>query len=132
MIDHENEVFTRVKNAIIAKYPNANIVSVYVNAPAVFPHISIVETDNYDIKDTLDGPFPKFSASAFKIDIYSNQKDTAKLVCKDIANIADDAFHSMNFFKQSLVPMQNLNDATLYRMTGIYTVVSDKNNFYQK
>lgn len=131
MIDKENEVYTLVKKAIIAEYPNADISSVYVPTVATFPHISIVQTDSVENTEYMDSSnTEKLVTLNFQIDIYSNDSTKAKTECKKILNIVDNTLKRKNFRRTVLTPVPNQNDATIYRLTAQYTVSATKNYFY--
>ena len=131
MIDKENEVYTLVKKAIIAEYPNADISSIYVPTVATFPHISIVQTDSVENTEYMDSSnTEKLVTLNFQIDIYSNDFTKAKTECKKILNIVDNTLKRKNFRRTVLTPVPNQNDATIYRLTAQYTVSATKNYFY--
>ena len=46
MIDPENEVYTRVANALAVDYPKADISGTYQESPAAFPHVFCEMSDN--------------------------------------------------------------------------------------
>ena len=50
----ENLVLTEIAKAVRAEFENADIASEYVRKPSQFPHISIVESDNYMFTEGLD------------------------------------------------------------------------------
>lgn len=131
MIDKENEVYTLVKKAIIAEFPNANVSSVYAPTVAEFPHISIVQTDsteNTDFRDSSNEE--KIVNLNYQIDIYSNDEAKGKTECKKILKIVDDTLRRKNFRRTVLTPVPNQNDASIYRLTAQYTVSASQKYFY--
>ena len=131
MIDKENEVYTLVKKAIIAEFPNANVSSVYAPTVAKFPHVSIVQTDsteNTDFRDSSNEE--KIVNLNYQIDIYSNDTAKGKTECKKILKIVDDTLRRKNFRRTVLTPVPNQNDASIYRLTVQYTVSASQKYFY--
>ena len=47
MIDIETLVFTPIAQAVRDQFDGANVTGEYVREPSRFPHVSIVEADNY-------------------------------------------------------------------------------------
>lgn len=130
MIDKENEVFTRVRNAIVEKFPKANVSGVYINAPSAFPHIYIEMTNASEPRSLRDGLEEKYTEATFQIDIYSNKKSTAKSECKAIEKIVDSTLRQMNFRREYRGATPNMNDSTIYRLTLTYVVMASENRFY--
>lgn len=126
MIDIENEVVSRISAAL---HKGTYVTGEYVSAPAVFPHVSVVEMDNYTLKATQTQELTENHAVlTYEINIYSNLKNGKKAQCKALAAAADTAMQKMGFTRISLQPVQNILDGTIYRMTGRYTaaVATDK------
>ncbi len=131
MIDKENEIYTFIKKAILKEYPSCNVSSVYSPTVAKFPYVSIVQTDSYEDSNLKDTSLEeKFTTMAFQIDVYSDDTSKAKSICKGIMSIVDSTLRRKNFRRTSLNPVPNENDATIYRLTGTYSVVASKKHFY--
>lgn len=47
MIDVESQIYTPIAEALRKAFPEINVSGEYVKAPSSFPHVSIVEQDNY-------------------------------------------------------------------------------------
>lgn len=126
MIDIESAVYTAVHNDIKGAYPEADISSVYVELPAKFPHITIVEIDNatYGASATLDER-ENHTRLMYQIDVYSNKTDVAKGECRGIMKIADAKMLSLGFTRESMSQTPNI-DRSLYRITARYTAVVSK------
>ena len=127
MINVENEIFDIVSNAIESEYPDAYVVSEYVNAPARFPCISIVEIDNsaYD-RTQSSGSLENHADVTYEVNIYSNKTSGKKSECKAIASLIDNEFATLGFSRSMLQPIPNIDDATIYRMLGRYRAVVSK------
>lgn len=133
MVDPENLVFTRIAQKLRSEFDKINITGEYVNEPSSFPHVSIIMIDNAVIKNSLDGSSDyEAAAVTFEINVYSNLQSGRKAQAKKIANTIDDEFRDMNFIRSALLPMPNLADAGIYRITGRYRGCCDKNTFYRR
>lgn len=131
MIDCENEVFTRVATMLREKFPGIDVVGEYVNTPSKFPHVSITMSDNPAWKEKSTGS-KEMAEPMFEINIFSNKTGTKKTECKKIAAAIDSLLFSMNFTRMVLTPVPNLENATIYRMTARYRVVTDGENFFRR
>ena len=124
MIDFEAEIFTRIATALRTEFPGIFVSGEYVPAPAKFPAVSIVEMDNAIYERTVDsGSMENDADVMYEVDVYSNKAKGKKAECKQIAAFIDVQFQAMGFRRVFLNPIQNLNDATIYRMTGRYRAV---------
>ena len=131
MHDKENEIYTNIHDAIIKVFPNASVTNVYLRVPPSFPHVSVVQTDSYEPKSYVDSSSTeKVTALSFQIDIYSDDDNRKKTICKLLSQIVDEKMKSMNFRRIMLKPIMNLADSTIYRITAIYTGMADDENFY--
>lgn len=134
MINVETEIFNIVANAIRSKYPNAYVVGEYVKSPARFPCVSIVEIDNsaYD-KTQTSSNLENHASVTYEVNIYSNKTSGKKSECRAIASLIDDEFATLGFSRSMLQPIPNMDDATIYRMTGRYMgVVSKEKVVYRR
>jgi hypothetical protein len=60
------------------------------------------------------------------LNVYSNKKSGKKSECKAIASLIDDEMAALGFSRSMLQPIPNMDDATIYRMTGRYRAVVSK------
>lgn len=93
-----NAIYTRVVNAIKAKYPKAYCTSRYVAKPSTFPACYIHEIDNTrQIQNTqLDFQDVQYE-SVFEIQVVSNKANTAASEAYDIMELAESAMSNMYF-----------------------------------
>ena len=99
MIDIESMVFDTVYNAVIALYPKARIDAGYVEKSAVFPAVSVVETNNVPVRSTnTDDNSENFTRLYYEVNIYSDKKDTARSEARAIAKVVDEAMKGMKFY----------------------------------
>ena len=129
MLSCENPLFTAIATAFRAQY-SGYITGEYVPSPPQFPAVSIVEIDNYPYKRTRTNQKMEHQVVAvYEVNVYSNKTKGKKAECKAIAALVDYEFMKRGFERVSLAPIQNMNDATIYRMTGRYRgVVGEDGN----
>ena len=134
MIDIENELFTKIATALRTAFDGIYVVGEYVNAPSRFPAVYIVEQDNSVNRMGRDtGDIENFADVMYQVDIYSNKNKGKKSECKAIAAIVDEQFATLGFTRTFLNPVPNMDDATIYRMTGRWiATVSQDNVVYRR
>lgn len=132
MIDCENEVYTKITTKLRSDFPGINIASEYVNAPSAFPHVSIVMAENSIMFSRMDSGDHEVAIAVFEINIYSNKTSGKKTECKKIAKAIDSLLLPMNFRRMSMIPVPNMEDATIYRITARYRVATDGKFFYRR
>lgn len=129
MIDIGDELFTIIATALRAAYPGIFVTPEYVSQPPKFPAVSIEEMDNAVLRSTQDSGTMEHDADVmYQVDIYTNLNKGKKAQCKAIAALIDEQFARLGFTRSFLNPVQNMNDATIYRMTGRYRAVVSKDH----
>lgn len=123
MIDIENGLYTYIKSKISA---NVNFTPEFVRNPASFPHVDMVVQDNTFHAPDNSGE-EHMSKILVQFNFYSNKKSGRKQECKTLANTVDDAMRAIGFYRIRLSPAPNIEDATIYRMAGMYSAVVDVN-----
>ena len=127
MIDCENEVFSAVANAVREAYPSVFISGEYIKTPPKFPFVSLVEMSNtaYD-RTQSSGGLENHASLIYEVNVYSNETSGKKSECKEISALIDNELAALGFSRTMLQPIPNMDDATIYRMTGRYTAVISK------
>ena len=127
MIDVENEIFDTVSKSVREKYPSVFISGEYVRTPSKFPFVSLIEMSNtaYDRTQT-SGSVENHASLMYEVNVYSNKRNGKKSECKAIATLIDNELATLGFSRTMLQPIPNMDDATIYRMTGRYTAVISK------
>ena len=127
MIDCENEIFSTIAEVVREVYPTAFVSSEYIRTPSKFPFVSLIEMSNtaYD-KTQSSGGLENHASLMYEVNVYSNRISGKKSECKAIAALIDDEFAALGFSRTMLQPIPNMDDATIYRMTGRYTAVISK------
>ena len=128
MIDVESEIFTAIRADVVKQFDGLYITGEYVPSPPIFPCVSVVEIDNVPLQRTqTTDSVENYAVLVYEINVYSNKKTGKKAECKTIAKVIDDSFAKLGFTRMMLNPIQNLEDATIYRMVGRYRAIMDKN-----
>lgn len=130
MIDPENEVYTRVINAVLAEMPDVKHSSTWVSSPAEFPFVSLTLLDSHDLGTTWDSGGMAVGVFTFHVNVYSKKVSGARQECKRIIALIDDEFSNMNARRESMTSLPNIEDATIYRMSASYIVATDGKYFY--
>ena len=127
MIDIENEVFNAVAKAVREKYPSVFISGEYIRTPPKFPFVSLIEMSNtaYDRTQSSAG-LENHASLMYEVNVYSNKTSGKKRECKEISALIDNEMAALGFSRTMLQPIPNMDDATIYRMTGRYTAVISK------
>lgn len=134
MIDIENEVFDRVATRVREQFPNIFMTGEYVNSPASFPAVSLVEMDNAARIETIDSGSNENHANVmYEVNVYSNKTTGKKTECKQIIALIDLEMAAMGFVRSTLTPVPNEYDSTIYRMVGRYrAAVSSDHTIYRR
>jgi hypothetical protein len=134
MINIENEVFDRVATRVREVFPDIFMVGEYVNSPASFPAVSLVEMDNSPRADTVDsGSNENHVNVMYEVNVYSNKTVGKKSECKEIVALIDEEMLAMGFSRSTLTPVPNEYDSTIYRMVGRYrAAVSSDHKIYRR
>ena len=127
MINVENEIFSKIAESVRAAYPSAFVSGEYVRTPSKFPFVSLIEMSNtaYD-RTQSSGGLENHASLMYEVNVYSNKKSGKKSECKEIAALIDNELAALGFSRTMLQPIPNMDDATIYRMTGRYTAVISK------
>lgn len=129
MIDIEVQVFNQIAPVLRAEFPDIFVTGEYVNAPSRFPAVYISEMDNTVNRASRDtSNIENFADVMYQVDIYSNKNKGKKSECKAIAAIIDEQFTALGFTRSYLNPVPNMDDATIYRMTGRWIATVSKHH----
>lgn len=133
MIDVESKVYTPIAVALRDAFSGIFVSGEYVKAPSSFPHVSLVEMDNYTSVDRMDtSDTERFATIMYEVNVYSNKAVGKKTECKEIMTFIDALMYKMNFKRLSLAPVPNMDDATIYRMTARYRAETDGTTLYRR
>ena len=129
MINVEQEIFNIVAKAVRSVYPDIYISGEYVKSPPKFPAVSLVEMDNSAyIRTQSSDSVENHAELMYEVNIYSNKTSGKKSECRAIATLIDNELAALGFSRTMLQPIPNMDDATIYRITGRYRAVASKDN----
>ena len=98
-----------------------------------FPHVSIVEQDNYPTLTHLStSDSEEYATIMYEVNVYSNKSSGKKAQCRSIMKVIDDLMYRRNFTRISLSPVPNLENATIYRLVARYRAETDGVNLYRR
>ena len=127
MIDVENEVFDKIYECLIAKFPQINVTSDYVAMPQEFPCASIYEADNFTYEKSQDSASNENHVRVmYEVYVFSNKKSGRKTECKSIFEVIDEKMLRMGFTRIIKKPLPQ-DDGESYRLIGRYEAVISKN-----
>ena len=133
MIDIERKVYTPIAETLRKRFPGISVSGEYVNSPAKFPYVSIVEQDNYPTVEHLDSSnTERYATVMYEVNVYSDKAGKKKTVCREIMGVIDEMLYKQNFTRISMSPVPNMENGTIYRLTARYEAVTDGKNSYRK
>jgi len=121
VISPESLLFTIIATAVREAFPGSYVAGEYVSQPPRFPAVNIVEMDNFPVRSTMTNVSIENTVQVvYEVNVYSNLTKGKKAECKAIAALVDTEFMKLGFKRLLLNPIQNMNDATIYRMYARY------------
>lgn len=123
MIDVEADVFEFVSNSITAEHPGTFVSGEYVEVPASFPAVTIMESDNRVLNRMRTVKIENAAYVMYECNVYSNKVGGKKSEAKSIADTMDSAFEQLGFTRTFRDQIANLRDATIYRIVSRYEAV---------
>lgn len=132
MIDKRNELFTRLKTAVCAEYPGANVEAEYVNEPSSFPHVSM-EVLDMEPMYTDNTPHEKYTRIVLEISVYSNKRSGALSEAFRIADIVSNEMLLCNMVRiYGPRVLANLANNSIKRLVLRFEGTADENCFYRR
>lgn len=133
MIDIEREVYTPIVKTLRKRFPGISVSGEYVNSPAKFPYVSIVEQDNYPTVEHLDNSnTERYATVMYEVNVYSDKAGKKKSVCREIMGVIDEMLYKQNFTRISMSPVPNMENGTIYRLVARYKAETDGENLYRR
>ena len=88
MIDVESQIYTPIAVVLRETFPGIDVSGEYVTAPSAFPHVSIVEQDNYPTLEHLStSDKEQFATLMYEVNVYSNKSTSKKSQCRNMSRI---------------------------------------------
>lgn len=126
MIDVESLIFSQVAEALRVAFPRILVSAEYVDTPAKFPAVTIVESDNAVVQRMRTTNIENAVTLMYEVNVYTNTVGYKKSEAKDIMEAVDGEFSKLGFARTMCNPISNLSDATIYRMVARYTATVGK------
>lgn len=127
MIDIEGDVFDTVATALRSAHAGIWVAGEFVDSPAKFPAVTIVEADNRIFERMRTRRIENAVRVMYEVQIFSNKASGKKAEAKSIADTADGVFASLGFTRTMRSQVANLKDATIYRIVCRYEAVVGEN-----
>lgn len=123
MTDVFNDIFTMVATAVRNEYPGCFVTGEWVNAPAQFPTVSVVEADNYVDAASRDNSLTEnVTVLMYQVTVYSNLTSGKRYECAKILGFIDDLLRVKNFTRIARSESYYDTEKTIYTMTARYRV----------
>ena len=120
IFDVENMVFSAAAGKLRETVDGIFVTGEYVDAPAKFPAVSIIEVNNSIVAKMRTTNIENAAKLLYEVNIYTNTIGYKKSEAKKILEITDAAMSAMGFSRTMAQPMPNLSDATIYRIVARY------------
>lgn len=134
MIDHCNEIFTTVAQAVRADHKGTTVIGEYTRMPSKFPTVTLDETQNVTMDNLVDSSHvEKFSGVVYRLQVFSNKQNGKKAQARDIFSSADSALRGMGLRRVTYTTTPEIYDSTIYSITATYEgVVSAQGYVYKR
>lgn len=126
MIQPENYIFDIVSKALKAAHKGISVSGEYVNIPASFPAVTVIESDNRVYERMRTTTIENAVSLMYECNIYANRAGYKKQDANAILQTLSDTFERIGFTRTFCNPIANLQDATIYRIVVRFQGVCDK------
>lgn len=128
MIDIEYKVMNAIREGLDeADYEHVAVIPEYIDEAPSYPCVSVRESNSSTLMASVSGfNEENHDEKMYTIELFTNNKSGSKLTAKKIYKIIDETMLSIGFSRTFLEAIPNFLDATIYRMTGRYVGVVDK------
>lgn len=133
MIDIEPDVFAAVAVPLREKYGKDQngqwkiwVSGESTNIPAKYPYSVIIEEkDNYVYTRASTTRIENAANVMYEVNVYTNRVGYKKQDAQEIMSFIDEIMAGMKFTRTMMQPIDNLSDATIYRMVARYKATVD-------
>lgn len=133
MIDIEPDVFAAVAVPLREKYGKDTkgqwkiwVSGESTDVPARFPAVTIEEKDNYVYNRASTTQIENAVKVMYEVNVYTNRVGYRKPDAQEIMSFIDEILLNLKFTRKAMPPIDNLSDATIYRLVGRYEAIVDK------
>lgn len=93
--------------------------------PAKFPAVTIEEKDNYVYTRASTTKIENAASVMYEVNVYTNRIGYKKQDAQEIMSFIDEILAGLKFTRTMMQPIDNLSDATIYRMVARYEATVD-------
>ena len=126
MIQPENYIFDIISKALKAAHNGIVVSGEYVNIPASFPAVTVIESDNRVYERMRTTTIENAVSLMYECNIYANRAGYKKQDANAILQTLSDTFERIGFTRTFCNPIANLQDATIYRIVVRFQGVCDE------
>lgn len=133
MIDIENQIFAAVAELLREKYGKdaSGQYNIWVSGestavPAKFPAVTVEEKDNYVHREASTTTIENAANVMYEVSVYTNRISYKKQEAQEIMSVVDGVLSGLMFTRTMMQPIDNLSDATIYKLVARYTGTVDK------
>ena len=120
MFEIQREIFTTVANAVLAVSTNCLISNAFIYAPAEYPAMACVLSDDGTKDNTRDSSkTDNYRDITVTVDVYSNKVNGMKTEAESLMQTVIDTLIPLNFSMRSCKPTGN--NASSYRISATFT-----------
>lgn len=131
MVTIESDIFTEIATDLRSRHSGIFLSGEYLMQPTTFPAVSIEEADNYDSVNQIHNDGCDHSVLMYEINVYTNKTVGKKAQAKKILAEIDDVLTRYNFTRLSAIPVPNMTDTSIYRISARYRAETDGTNVYR-
>lgn len=132
MIDVEPDIFALVAVPLREKYGKDTngqwkiwVSGESTDVPARFPAVTIEEKDNYVYTRASTTRIENAVSVMYEVNVYTNRVGYKKQDAQEIMSFIDEILAGLKFTRTMMQPIDNLSDATIYRMVARYEATVD-------
>lgn len=125
MVDIESEIFSLVAVPLRKEFPGIRTYGGSSDIKAEFPAVTIEEKDNYVFARASTTNIENAAGVMYEINAYTNVSGYKKQQAKQIMQFIDNIMSGLKFRRTLCNPVDNLSDATIYRLVARYEATVD-------
>lgn len=126
MIDYSDDIFTAVKTALKASYPNCHLTTESSEDITVYPTVSIEEITNVDVKKLLTNvTVPKHAQIQYRVQVLSAKTSGKRKEARAIYGVVADLLKTYNFVSMSFTIRPKIYRNNVYQITSVFRATID-------
>lgn len=126
MTDIFNEIFTDIATPVRLEVSDTFVTGERVAIPSRFPCVSVVEADNYEVRESIDNSGrERLTALMYEITVYSNLSAGKRAQCIGILSIIDNVMKSKNANRIARIEGYVDGESRIYMIRARYRLKTD-------